>query len=260
MLEVYEERLELLEELVDFFGNPGAFPVPAHAHVAGVVSGPLVVSGPAAPLDGEAFVDVLEVIADVSGVAPDFFGLFTAGVGEVAVRIGLAVTLEDSREGACLGAVVIATAIVHAVNVHPGNRQVLHVVAFGEPDVIVGDSIGGCGTDAALHVLHERVAEHGTIAKAINEHAARIDAVVIVQGSKRLSEEVVVGLALVPEASDSIQRDEDVVAVLVEHLLAVVRSRMVIIGVVVHEVFAITTIAVQGKEHLVRLVVVVVLG
>ena len=260
MLEVYEDELELLEELVDFFGNPGAFPVPAHAHVSGVVCGPLVVSGPAAPLDGEAFVDVLEVVADVSGVTVDFLRFFAAGVGEVAVGISLAVTLEDSREGAGFCAVVVAAAIVFAVNVHPGDGQVLHVVAFGEPDVVIGHSVGGGCTDAVLHVLHQGVAEHGSIAKAINEHAAGIDAVVFVQGRERLGEKVVVALTLVPQTSDSIQRDENVVAILVEHLLAVVRSRMVVVRSVVHEVLATAAVAVQRKEHLVRLLVVVVLG
>ena len=260
MLEVYEEKLELLEELVDFFGDPSAFPVPADAHVTGVVGGPLVVSGPAAPFDWEAFIDVLEVVADVSGVTVDFLRFFAAGVGEVAVGISLAVALEDSREGAVLGAVVVATTVVLAVNVHPGNGQVFHIVAFGEPDVVIGHSVGGGGTDAVLHVLHQGVAEHGSIAKAINEHAAGIDAVVFVQGRERLGEEIMVALALVPQASYSIQRDENVVAVLVEHLLAVVRSRMVIICGVVHEVLAIAAVAVQRKEHLVRLLVVVVLG
>jgi len=260
MLEVYEDELELFEELVYFFGYPGLFPVPADAHVAGVVRGPLVVSGPGAPLDGEAFIDVLEIVADVSGVTVDFLRFFAAGVGEVAVGISLAVALEDSREGAVLCAVVIATTVVLAVNVHPGNGQVFHVVAFGEPDVVIGNGIGCSCTDAALHVLHKRVAEHGSIAKAINEHAAGIDAVVFVQGRERLGEKVVVALALVPQASDSIQRDENVVAVLVEHLLAVVRSRMVVVRSVVHEVLATAAVAVQRKEHLVRLLVVVVLG
>ena len=260
MLEVYEDELELFEELVYFFGYPGLFPVPAHAHVSGVVCGPLVVSGPAAPFDWEAFIDVLEVVADVSGVTVDFLRFFAAGVGEVAVGISLAVALEDSREGAVLGAVVVATTVVLAVNVHPGNGQVFHVVAFGEPDVVIGNGVGCSCTDAALHVLHKRVAEHGSIAKAINEHAAGIDAVVFVQGRERLGEKVVVALALVPQASDSIQRDENVVAVLVEHLLAVVRSRMVVVRSVVHEVLATAAVAVQREQHLVRLLVVVVLG
>ena len=62
---LWRNSLELLEELVDRFGYPGAFPVPADAHIAGVVCGPLVVSRPAAPLDGEAFVNVLEVVAQM---------------------------------------------------------------------------------------------------------------------------------------------------------------------------------------------------
>ena len=260
MLEVYEEELELFEELVDFFGNPGAFPVPADAHVAGVVGCPLVVTGPAAPLDGEAFIDVLEVVAHMSGVALDFFGLFAARVGEVSVGIGFAVTFEDSREGAGLGAVVIAASVIYAVNVHPGDRQVLHGVAFGEPDVVIGHGVGGAGTDAVLHVLHQGVAEHGAVAEARDEYAARVNAVVLVQGGECLGEEVVVGLALVPQAANCVERNENVVAVLVEHLLAVVRSRMVVVGLVVHEVLAIAAVAVQREQHLVRLVVVVVLG
>ena len=68
--------LKLFEELVNFFGHPGAFPVPTHAHVSGIVSGPLVVSWPAAPFYGEAFVNSRKVIADVAGVAADFLGLF----------------------------------------------------------------------------------------------------------------------------------------------------------------------------------------
>ena len=152
---MYRKSLELFEELVDFFGDPCLFPVPADAHVTGVVCGPLMVTRPAAPLDREAFVNSREVVADVSGVATHFLRLFGACVGEIAVGVGLAVPLEDSREGAVLGAVVIASAVVFAVNVHPGNRQVLHVVAFGEPDVVVSDCVGGCSADAALHVLHE---------------------------------------------------------------------------------------------------------
>ena len=97
------------------FGNPGLFPVPADAHVAGVVRGPLVVTRPGAPLDGEAFVYVLEVVAHVPCIAADFLGLLGTCVGEVAVRVGLAVTLEDARKGAVLCTVVIATAIVYAI-------------------------------------------------------------------------------------------------------------------------------------------------
>ena len=260
MLEVYEEELELLEELVDFLGDPGLLPVPADAHVAGVVGCPLVVTGPAAPFDGEAFIDVLEVVAHMSGVAVDFFWLFAACVGEVAVGVGLAVTLEDAREGAGLGAVVVAAAIVFAVNVHPGDGQVLHGATFGQPDVVVGHGVGGAGTHAVLHVLHQGVAEHGAVAEARDEYAARVNAVVLVQGGECLGEEVVVGLALVPQAANRIERDKDVVAVLVEHLLAVVRSRMVVVGLVVHEVLAIAAVAVQREQHLVRLGIVVVLG
>ena len=53
-----------------------------------------------------------------------------------------------------------------------------------------------------------------------------------------------VGLALVPQAANRIERDKDVVAVLVEHLLAVVRSRMVVVCFVMHEVFTAATVAV----------------
>ena len=87
---------------MDFFWDPCLFPVPADAHVTGVVCGPLVVTRPAAPFDREAFVNSRKVVADVSGVAADFLRLFAAGVGEVAIRVGLAVTLEDSREGVFL--------------------------------------------------------------------------------------------------------------------------------------------------------------
>ena len=196
----------------------------------------------------------------MASVAADFLRLFAAGVGEVAIRVGLAVTLQDSRKGAVLGAVVIAAAIVYTVNVHPGDGQVLHVVAFGEPDVVIGHGISGSGTHAALHVLHQRVAEHGTETESRNEHATRIDTVVFIQGGERLCEEVVVALALGPYATDCIERNEDVVAVLVEHLLAVVRGRMVIVRIVVHKVFAAATVAVQGEQYLVRFLVVVVLG
>jgi len=232
---------------VHFFGDPGAFPVPTHAHVTGVVGGPLVVSRPAAPLDGEAFVHVLEVVAHVAGVAVDFFGLFAAGVGEVSVRVGLAVTLENAREGAGLGAIVVAATVILAMDIHPSNRQVLHVVAFRQPDVVIGDGVGGCCADSALHVLHQRVAEHGSVAEPGDEHAARVDAVVFVQGGERLGEKVVVGLALVPQAANRVERDKDVVAVLVEHLLAVVRRGVVVVGVVVHKVFAVAAVAVQRE-------------
>ena len=66
---LWRNLLELFEELVDFFGHPGLFPVPADAHVARVVGGPLVVPGPAAPLDGEAFVHFLEIVAHEIGRA-----------------------------------------------------------------------------------------------------------------------------------------------------------------------------------------------
>ena len=180
MLVVYRKILELLEELVDFFGNPGLFPVPAYVHVAGVVGGPLVVSGPAAPFDGEAWVYIFEVVADVSGVAFDFFGGFLFGFDAFAVLVDFGVSLEDSREGAILCAVVIAAAIVFAVNVHPCDGLLLHIVPFGEPNVVIGDSVGGGGADAVLHVLHERVAEHGSIAESRDEHAARVDAEVVI--------------------------------------------------------------------------------
>ena len=134
--------------------------------------------------------------------------------------------------------------MVHAVHVHPGDRQLLHGVAFRQPDVVVGHGVGRRRAHAVLHVLHERVAEHRAIAEARDEHSARVDAVVLVQGGERLCEKVVVGLALVPESADSIQRDEDVVAVLVENLLAVVRRWMVVVGGVVHEVLAAAAVTV----------------
>ncbi len=252
--------LKLFEELVDLFGNPGAFPVPTHAHVTGVVSSPLVISRPAAPFYGEAFVHILEVIAHVAGVAVDFFGLFAAGVGEVAVRVGLAVTLQDSREGAVLGAVVIAATIILAMDIHPGNGLILHVVAFGEPDIVIGHSVGGGSTHASLHVLHQRVAEHGAVAEARDEYAARVNAVVFVQGGKCLGEEIVVALALVPQAANCVERDKDVVAVLVEHLLAVIRCGVIVVCGMVHKVFAAATVAVQCEKNLMRFCIVVVLG
>ena len=259
MSKVYKKS-ELFEETMHFLGDPCALPVPADVHVARVVGRPLVATGPAAPPDRETFVYILEVVAHVAGIALDFLGLFAARIGKVTVRVGLAVTLEDSREGARLGDVVVAAVVIDAVYVHPGNRQLLHGVAFRQPDVVVGHGVGGGGAHAVLHVLHQGVAEHRAVAEPVNEHAARVDTVVLVQCRERLCEEVVVALALVPQASDGVQRDEDVVAVLVEHLLAVVRGGMVVVGGMVHEVLAGAAVAVQREEHLVRLGVVVVLG
>ena len=139
--------LELFEELVDFFGHPGLLPACANGHVAVVVCGPLVSTRPAAPLDREAFVDGLEVVADVSGVAAHFGRLFGAGVSELAVCTGLTVVLQDSRKSAGLGVVIAAHLVVLAVHAHPGDR----LTRVGrEPNVVVGGSIHSHSAEAVL--------------------------------------------------------------------------------------------------------------
>ena len=97
----YEVSLELVEEFVDFFRNPSVLPV------AVVEGSPLVRSIPAAELDREAFVNCREVVAEMSA-ATDFLRLFSAGIGEVAICVGLTVVLEDALECAVTSTVVLA--------------------------------------------------------------------------------------------------------------------------------------------------------
>ena len=89
---IYEFRLELFEELVSFFRNPSVLPALSGTRVGAVMCCPLVFAVPAAPLDREAFVNIFEIVAEVTRCAIEFLRLFGACVGEVAVYVGLAVT------------------------------------------------------------------------------------------------------------------------------------------------------------------------
>lgn len=114
--------LELLKELVDFFRDPSVFPALANTRVAAVVCGPLVFSVPAAELHGEAWVNSLEVVAEVACGAVEFFRFFAAGVCKLAIAVrSLAVVLEDCREGGLQVVAVLAGAVVLAVDGHPGD-------------------------------------------------------------------------------------------------------------------------------------------
>ena len=147
---LWRYSLELFEELVNFFRNPS---VP----VAVVVSGPLVLTVPAAELDREAFVDGCEIIAEVASAA-DFLRFFSAGIGEVAICIGLAVVLENALECTVTSAVVLAGAVILAVYGHPGDRQAL---VLRQVDIVVGCCVHGYGAQAVLHVLGHGVRDHG---------------------------------------------------------------------------------------------------
>ena len=248
----YEVSLELVEEFVDFFRNPSVLPV------AVVEGSPLVRSIPAAELDREAFVNCREVVAEMSA-ATDFLRLFSAGIGEVAICVGLTVVLEDALECAVTSTVVLAGAVIFAVDGHPSDRQAL---VLRQVDVVVSGCIDSDSAQAVLHILSHGVRDHGAEAKARHEHAAGVNAVVFFESRKQLVDELVVLVArYAPRHAIGIatRRNEDEFALGVEFLLAVVRRRMILVRRVVDEVFGVRAHAVHGEEQLVRFLVVVVL-
>ena len=124
-----------------------------------------------------------------------FVGRFAPSVGEVPLRIGLAVVLQDPVAGAApkLGR---AEVVAHADSSHPCDGQSL---VLGHVNHLVHGREHHHATQAVLEILCERIAEHGAETEPDGEYARGVHAEVLVQvGEEFVEEEVVLVVAAPP--------------------------------------------------------------